>query len=55
MIVKITPADVVSIPTDYNDAKGRACRYEVIGELNAEEAPEDAFTEVVQENGNTLV
>lgn len=55
MIVKINPADVVSIPSDYNDAKGRACRYEVIGELNAEEAPEDAFTAPVQENGNTVV
>jgi hypothetical protein len=32
MIVKINPADVVSIPSDYHNAKGRACRYEVIGE-----------------------
>jgi hypothetical protein len=55
MIVKINPADVVSIPTDYNEAKGRACRYEVIGELNAEEKVEDAFTEVVQSNANTVV
>ena len=47
VIVKINPADVVSIPTDYNDAKGRACRYEVIGELNV--SPEDAFTKPVQE------
>ena len=54
MIVKINPRDVVSIPTDYNEAKGRACRYEVIGELNAEEAPEEAFTEVVQDNGNNV-
>ena len=55
MIVKINPADVVSIPSDYNDTKGRACRYEVIGELNKEEAPEDAFTAPVQSNGNTIV
>ena len=55
MIVKINPADVVSIPSDYNDTKGRACRYEVIGELNKEEAPEDAFTAPVQANGNTIV
>lgn len=33
VIVKINPADVVSIPSDYNDAKGRACKYEVVGEL----------------------
>jgi hypothetical protein len=55
MIVKINPRDVVSIPTDYNEAKGRACRYEVIGELNAEEKVEDAFTDVVQSNANTVV
>ena len=48
VIVKINPADVVSIPSDYNDAKGRACRYEVIGELNVD--PADAFTAPVQDN-----
>lgn len=32
MIVKINPADVVSIPSDYDNAKGRCCRYEVIAE-----------------------
>jgi hypothetical protein len=48
VIVKINPADVVSIPTDYNNAKGRACRYEVIGELNVN--PEDAFDKSVQAN-----
>ena len=51
VIVKINPRDVVSIPSDYNDAKGRACRYEVIGELGVE--PEQAFTAPVQENANT--
>lgn len=34
MAVKIDPADVVSIPTDYNDSKGRCCKYTVIAELN---------------------
>lgn len=33
MILKINPRDVVAIPTDYNNAKGRACLYEVIGEV----------------------
>lgn len=33
VILKINPRDVVAIPVDYNDAKGRTCRYEVIGEL----------------------
>lgn len=37
MIVKINPKDVVSIPSDYNNAKGRACRYEVVGELEKEQ------------------
>lgn len=30
VIVKINPRDVVAIPTDYNNAKGRCCRYEVV-------------------------
>lgn len=38
MVVKINPADVVSIPADYNDAKGRTWRYEVVGEITLEEA-----------------
>lgn len=50
VIVKINPADVVSIPSDYNDAKGRTCRYEVIGELNVE--ADEAFTAPVQSEAN---
>jgi hypothetical protein len=50
VIVKINPRDVVSIPSDYNNAKGRACRYEVIGELGVN--PEEAFDKPVQENAN---
>jgi hypothetical protein len=50
VIVKIDPADVVSIPSDYNGAKGRACRYEVIGELGVE--PGKAFDKSVQSNAN---
>ena len=55
VIVKINPADVVSIPSDYNDAKGRACRYEVIGELGVD--PDKAFNKSVQDNavGTTTV
>ena len=45
IIVKINPRDVVSIPSDYDNAKGRACRYEVIGETTAEtRETEDYFT-----------
>ena len=51
VIVKINPADVVSIPSDYNDAKGRACRYEVVGEIGAStEDTDGAFTRPVQSN-----
>lgn len=32
VIVKINPKDVVAIPADYNNTKGRTCRYEVVGE-----------------------
>lgn len=33
VILEINPADVVSIPSDYNNHKGRCCKYTVIGEL----------------------
>jgi len=32
MVLKVSPADVVSIPMDYNNTKGRCSRYEVIDE-----------------------
>lgn len=38
MLVKINPADVVSIPSDYDNAKGRTWRYEVVGEIDREDA-----------------
>lgn len=50
VIVKVNPRDVVSIPSDYNNAKGRACRYEVVGELGVD--PEQAFDKPVQEMSN---
>lgn len=36
LLLKINPADVVSIPTDYNSAKGRACKYLVLDELKGD-------------------
>jgi hypothetical protein len=33
VVVKINPADVVSVPTDYNNAKLRCCKYEVVEEI----------------------
>jgi hypothetical protein len=37
MVVKINPADVVSIPSDYDNTKGRTWRYEVVGEIPFEQ------------------
>lgn len=37
MILKINPADVVSIPSDHQQQKGRTWRYTVIGEVPREE------------------
>jgi hypothetical protein len=54
VIVKINPADVVSIPSDYNEAKGRACRYEVIGEIGGETA-DKAFDAPVQSNASNNI
>lgn len=51
VILKINPRDVVSIPSDYGNAKGRACRYEVIGEIgNDGEKIDNAFNKPVQSN-----
>lgn len=48
VILKINPRDVVSIPADYNDTKGRACRYEVIGEIDGDKA-DAALNKTVQD------
>jgi len=37
VIVKVNPKNVVSIPTDYNNTKARACEYEIVGEVSKEE------------------
>ena len=56
VILKINPADVVSIPSDYNNAKGRACRYEVVGEIgNDGDKIDDAFNKPVQANANNNI
>jgi hypothetical protein len=36
IVVKVNPKDVVSVPVDYNNAKMRVCRYEVVSELKDE-------------------
>jgi hypothetical protein len=50
VILKINPRDVVSIPSDYNNSKGRCCLYEVIGVLENKE--EDILKEEVVVNDN---
>lgn len=37
VVLKVDPEHVVSIPTDYNNTKGRACEYLVVGELSPDE------------------
>ncbi len=37
VVLKINPADVVSIPSDYNNSKGRCCKYEVVDELQVQD------------------
>lgn len=32
IVCKVSPADVVAVPKDYNSAKMRVCRYEVLGD-----------------------
>ncbi len=54
VIVKINPRDVVSIPSDYNDAKGRACRYEVVGEVGVNPDDSAEFSKPVQSNANSV-
>ena len=36
VVMKINPADVVSVPTDYNDAKMRVCKFYVLEEVKEE-------------------
>lgn len=45
MILKINPRDVVSVPKDYDGAKGRCCRYEVVGQVKGD--PQAAFSSAV--------
>lgn len=46
VLVKVNPRDVTAFPTDYNNAKARCCRYEVIQEIDRETAP-DFFKGVI--------
>ena len=50
MIVKINPRDVVSIPCDYNNTKGRCCEYQVIGELHSGDTLEGLYRNTPYDN-----
>jgi hypothetical protein len=39
--VEVNPADVVSIPADYNQAKMRVCKYQVIGLVDKEHSSDE--------------
>lgn len=49
VICAVSPKDVVSVPTDYDNAKMRVCKYEVVGELPADEDPKAFFTDYVDD------
>ncbi len=55
LLVKIDPADVVSIPSDYDNAKGRAMRYEIMGEHVKDERTEAYSTSVATASGEARV
>lgn len=54
LLVKIDPADVVSIPSDYDNAKGRAWRYQIMGEHKGGEHQEAYSTPVATANGTPV-
>jgi len=47
VIVKVDPADVVSVPVDYNAAKVRCCRYEVLSEYEGSDKDDLLATKAV--------
>lgn len=51
ILLKINPADVVSIPSDYNNAKGRAWRYEVLSVVG-DDPQTKVWPSVVAPNGD---
>lgn len=50
VVVKVNPADVVSVPNDCESQKCRVCKYEVIGDFKRE-----IIASVVDENGGDFI
>jgi hypothetical protein len=46
IILKVNPRDVVAIPSDYANHKGRACQYEIVGEVTEEQKFEPVVSTV---------
>jgi hypothetical protein len=53
VIVKINPANVIAIPADYNNAKGRCCEYEVVADCAGHDAGQ-AFSSCVRVRGTDV-
>lgn len=52
VIIEIDPADVVSIPVDYSNQKGRCCQYKVVHlHTEGDEFPEEAFDSPISNIG----
>jgi len=50
VIVKINPMNVVSVPNDYKDTKGRCCEYTVVGEVeNFDEVTKNGERDILRE------
>jgi hypothetical protein len=54
VIVKVNPRHVFAIPSDYNNAKGRASEYYVIGECTGDVHKDEAFLETLIFDENKL-
>lgn len=44
--VEVNPADVVAVPSDYNESKMRVCSYKVLGIVSQPFEPEEVFRQV---------
>lgn len=54
VILKVNPADVVSIPSDYNNAKGRAWKYDVLS-VFGEDPHAKVWPSVVSPTGGDVI
>jgi hypothetical protein len=55
VIVKVNPADVIAVPNDYNNAKMRVCRMEVLREYTDRKVEAEEFSHsVVSSDGRSF-